>query len=176
MLDALKKKLLGEAPETVAEQTEAVVEAATQTIEQSLSTDLQTSLAQVEELNAALLAKDSLLAELNSKLEALSEFAAQAEAHAEALRVDAENKALAEKREKLANVIGAQNPKFDAVFAPLAGLEASAFDVVISAMAASFEAEAKSEMFTETGVSGEAEVKAEDTSLNITKFLKKNRK
>lgn len=170
MIKALQKVLGGSAQEEV-------LESDTQTVEQSLSADLQTALAQVEELNAALLAKDSLLAELNSKLEALSEFAAQAEAHAEALRVEAENKALAEKREKLANVIGAQNPKFDAVFAPLAGLEASAFDVVISAMAASFEAEAKSEMFTETGVSGEAEAKPaaqeESAEMRIIKQLAK---
>lgn len=176
MLDALKKKLLGEAPETVAEQAEAVVEAATQNIEHSLATDLQGALAQVEQLNAALLAKDSLLAELNSKLEALSEFAAQAEAAAEALRVDAVNKALEVKREKLANVIGSQNPGFDATFAAISNLDDASFDVVVGGFAASFAKEAESELFNEVGVSGEAEVKAEDTSLNITKYLKKNRK
>ena len=114
-----QKKLLGDKPdEQLAEVAEEVVtEAVTQNVEQSLATDLQSALSQVEELNAALQAKDSLLAELNSKLEALSEFAAKAEAHAEALRVEAEQKALAEKREKLANVIGADNPKLDAVFA-----------------------------------------------------------
>lgn len=179
MLDALKKKLLGDKPdEQLAEVAEEVVtEAVTQNVEQSLATDLQSALSQVEELNAALQAKDSLLAELNSKLEALSEFAAKAEAHAEALRVEAEQKALAEKREKLANVIGADNPKLDAVFAPLAALEASAFDVVISAMAASFEAEASSEMFKEVGVSGEAEVKPaaqnESAEMRIIKQLAK---
>ena len=176
MLDALKKKLLGEAPETVAEQAEVVVEAATQNIEQSLATDLQGALAQVEQLNATLQERESVIVALNSKLEALSEFAAQAEAAAEAIRVTAENKALEVKREKLANVIGSQNPGFDATFAAISNLDDASFDVVVGGFAASFAKEAESELFNEVGVSGEAEVKAEDTSLNITKYLKKNRK
>lgn len=177
MLDALKKTLLGKAPEQQAAVVSAVVEAATQNVEQSLATDLQAALAQVEELNAALSAKDGLVAELNSKLETLSEFAAKAEAHAEALRVEAENKAIAEKKEKLANVIGAQNAGFDTTFSAISSLDASAFDVVISAMAASFKAEAQSEMFKEVGVSGEAEAKPaaqeESAEMRIIKQLAK---
>ena len=175
MIKALQKVLGGKQDEQLEGAVDQSVEAAdATTVEQSLAQDLQGALAQVESLNAALLAKDTLVAELNSKLEQLSEFAAQAEAAAEALRVEAEQKALAEKREKLANVIGAENPGFEATFAAISGLDAEAFQTVVSGFAASFAKEAESVMFTQIGVSGSAEPVASDAPLNIKKYLKKN--
>ena len=174
MLKELKKVFSGNQDEQLEEAVEQTVEAATPNIEQSLATDLQEALAQVESLNAALLAKDTLVAELNSKLEQLSVFAEQAEAAATALRVEAENKALAEKREKLANVIGADNPGFESTFAAISGLNAEAFETVVSGFAASFAKEAESPMFSQIGVSGNAEPAATDAPLNIKKYLKKN--
>lgn len=173
MLKELKKVFSGKQDEQLEEVVDQVVEAAdATTVEQSLAQDLQGALAQVESLNAALLAKDSLVAELNSKLEQLSEFAAQAEAAAEALRVEAETKALADKREKLANVIGADNPGFDATFSAISSLNAEAFDTVVSGFAASFAKEAESKMFTQIGVSGEAEKKADAESAEM-KIIRK---
>ena len=172
MIKALQKVLGGKQDEQLEEAVEQPVEAVTPTVEQSLAQDLQGALAQVESLNAALLAKDTLVAELNSKLEQLSEFAAQAEAAAEALRVEAEQKALAEKREKLANVIGAENPGFEATFAAISGLDAEAFQTVVSGFAASFAKEAESVMFKQMGVSGEAEKKADTESAEM-KILRK---
>ena len=157
MKDALKKLLAGKAP--VAQEQEPAGAVAS-SVESALAGDLQAALSQVESLNQLLQERESVVAEMTAKLESLSAYAEQAEAAAEALRVEAENKALEVKREKLAAVIGAQNPGFEATFAAISGLEEAAFQTVVDGFAASFKAESKTEMFTEVGVSGEADQKA----------------
>jgi hypothetical protein len=54
---------------------------------------------------------------------------------------------------KLSSVVGSD--KADATFEAIKGLEDVTFDAVLAAMAASFEKEATTELFQETGLSGE---------------------
>lgn len=137
-----------------------------------------TLLAQLAEANEMLTANQDTIATLNSnianmaneiegykqKLESLQQYAEEAEAKALAAAEEMKAKELADKKAQLADVIGADNPGFDKTFAALEGLNAEAFNVVLSGFKASFEAEAKSEMFTEVGLSGEAEPKTEEES------------
>lgn len=163
MLDALKQKLT--------KKLEVVVDtpSLSNAIETQLGEQLQEALSQLEQ-------KESVIAELTSKLEALSQYAAAAEAASEALKVEAANKALNERKEQLANIMGADNPKLDEEFNLIKSLDQAVFDLVIKSKQEAAEALDKSEMFNEIGVSGEAELIDDSKTLNITKFLKKAKK
>ena len=163
MLDALKQKLT--------KKLEVVVDtpSLSHAIETQLGEQLQEVLSQLEQ-------KESVIAELTSKLEALSQYAAAAEAASEALKVEAANKALNERKEQLANIMGADNPKLDEEFNLIKSLDQAVFDLVIKSKQEAAEALDKSEMFNEIGVSGEAELIDDSKTLNITKFLKKAKK
>lgn len=163
MKDALRK-LLGAKPEEQLEQNDKPKEALTVAVDvmgleqmNELSTQLAELAGTVEQLNSVVAEKDSLIATLNGKLESLSAFAAEAEAKAEALRVEAQEKAVAIRKEMLANVIGSANPGFNSTFEAIASLDDAAFETVVGGFAASFAKEAESVMFKEIGVSGEAE-------------------
>jgi hypothetical protein len=171
MLDALKKKLMGDKPtESLEEVQEAVVEAiSTEATSPDLSAQLADALSVVESLNAVIAEKESLLAELAGKVEQLSQFAEAAEAQAKALREEAEAKAVAAKQEMLADVIGKDNPGFATTFEAIKGLDEAAFSVVVAGFKASFAKEAESVMFKEVGVGGEAEVVEEDATMSILK-------
>lgn len=174
MLKELKKVFGGKQEEQLEEVVATVVEA-NMNIEQSLGAELQEALSQIETLNAVLAEKETLLAEMASKLEALSSFAAEAEARAEAIAKEAKAKELADKKAMLAEVIGADNPNLDNTFAAIEGLDASAFSVVVEGFKASLAKEAESPSFTQQSVSGEAEVKAESSALNISNFIQKKK-
>ena len=163
MLDALKQKLT--------KKLEVVVDtpSLSNTIETQLGEQLQEVLSQLEQ-------KESVIVELTSKLEALSQYAAAAEAASEALKVEAANKVLNERKEQLANIMGADNPKLDEEFNLIKSLDQAVFDLVIKSKQEAVEALDKSEMFNEIGVSGEAELIDDSKTLNITKFLKKAKK
>ena len=163
MLDALKQKL--------AKKLEGAVEAPSlsNTVETQLGEQLQEALSQLEQ-------KESVIVELTSKLEALSQYAAAAEAASEALKVEAANKVLNERKEQLANIMGADNPKLDEEFNLIKSLDQAVFDLVIKSKQEAAEALDKSEMFNEIGVSGEAELIDDSKTLNITKFLNKAKK
>lgn len=167
MLDALKKAVgIQEAKEQV-----APVEAQQDLTNLGVNEQLQEALNEI-------ITKDAALQELNVKLgdmakeiegykeqlSALQEFAKEAEAKALAAAEEMKAKELADKKAQLAEVIGADNPDFDKTFAALEGLNSEAFSVVLNGFKASFEAEAKSPMFNEVGVSGEAEMKDETES------------
>lgn len=151
-----------------------------------------TNLGVNEQLQVALneiITKDAALQELNVKLgdmakeiegykeqlSALQEFAKEAEAKALAAAEEMKAKELADKKQMLADVIGGDNPGFDTTFAAIANLEGEAFNVVVNGFKAAFEKESQSAMFTEIGVSGEAEPDAE-AGLNIKKFINKKTK
>lgn len=163
MLKALQKALSGSKPEEqLTEAVEVVVEASTQSVEQSLAVQLQEAIGVVEQLNAVIAEKDISLAELLAKVESLSAYAEKAEAEAKALAEQAKMKEVESRKEKLASVIGSENPGFDATFAAVSSLDEANFNVVVDAMAAARKAEADSEMFKQVGVSGEAETKPDD--------------
>lgn len=175
MLDALKKAFKGDAPEEKLEEAIINVEAASLEVSTSLSTQLQEVLGQVEQLNSVIAEKDALLATMASKLEELSSYAAEAEAKAAEVVAQAKAKELADKRAKLADVIGADNAGLDTTFAAISGLDTESFNTVVSGFAASFAKEAESVMFKEIGVAGEAEVIPEATGLNVLKYLTKKK-
>lgn len=149
-----------------------------------------TLLAQLAEANEMLTANQDIIATLNGnianmaneiegykqKLDSLQQYADEAEAKAIAAAEEMKAKELADKREQLADVIGKDNPGFDKTFAALEGLNSEAFSVVLNGFKASFEAEAKSPMFNEVGVSGEAEIKPEEKGLNVKKHIQKKNK
>ena len=163
MLDVLKQKLTKKLE--VAVDTPSL----SHTIETQLGEQLQEVLSQLEQ-------KESVIVELTSKLEALSQYAAAAEAASEALKVEAANKVLNERKEQLANIMGADNPKLDEEFNLIKSLDQAVFDLVIKSKQEAVEALDKSEMFNEIGVSGEAELIDDSKTLNITKFLNKAKK
>jgi len=134
-----------------------------------------------EQLTVALdeiVAKDNMLGEFTAKFDTMAKeiegykeqlanlqsYADEAQAKALAAAEELKAKELSDKREQLADVIGKDNPGFDVTFAALQSLNAEAFGVVLSGFKASFETEAKGAMFNEVGISGEAEVKAEEES------------
>lgn len=170
MLDALKKAV-GIQPKEDMEQIAPVIEAKQMNVETSLAEQLQVSLDEI-------VAKDNMLSEFTTKIDALAKeidgykeqlaslqsYADEAQAKALAAAEELKAKELADKREQLADVIGKDNPGFDTTFAALESLNAEAFGVVLQGFKASFEAEAKSLMFNEVGVSGEAELKDETES------------
>lgn len=183
MLEALKKAFGNEPKKEILEQAAPI-------IEEGLI-DL-TQLDINEQLNVALneiIAKDITLAELGTqlsgmakeiedykeKLAALQDFAAEAEARAMAAAEEMKAKEVADKKQQLADVIGADNAGFDTTWQAVAGLEGEAFNVVLNGFKASFAKEAESVYFTEVGVSGEAEPVAE-TGLKLNKHLPKKTK
>jgi chromosome segregation ATPase len=179
VLDALKKKLLGDTTQEkqLEEVQEAVVEASEAPLAQmnELSSQLAELAGTVETLNSVIAEKDALLAELNGKIAELSVFADEAQARAEAVAAEAKAKEVESRKEMLAAVIGADNPGFDTTFAAIGALDDAAFSVVVEGFRASFAKEADSIMFKELGVSGEAEKLSSETGLNIKKFLPKKK-
>lgn len=157
MLQALKRVLGKDQQEP---EMDNKVEDALASVEALAQPDLSAQLSQALE---KITAQDGLINELKSKLEQYSSIAQQAEAEAEALRIEAEQKAIQAKREKLADVLGKDNPEFESVFAATSALPDEAFDVVVSGFAKSFAKQAESEMFNEVGVSGEAQMKPEES-------------
>lgn len=180
MLDALKKAV-GMQPKEDMEQIAPVEESMT-----NMTTEVfgsEALLVQLSEANELLAANQNTIATMakeidgyKEQLASLQQYAQEAEAKAIAAAEEMKAKELADKREQLADVIGKDNPGFDTTFAALEGLNAEAFGVVLNGFKASFEAEAKSPMFNEVGVSGEAEIKPEEKGLNVKKYVTKKTK
>lgn len=178
MLEALRKKLAGsnqqeqlEEGQTLKSQKGFAIDVVSLEQMNELSTQLAELAGTVEELNSVIATKDALLAELNGKLEQLSGYAAEAEARAEAIAAEAKAKEEAERKQMLADVIGADNPGFDSTYSAIASLDAASFSVVVEGFKASFAKEAESPMFNEVGVAGEADVKEESSALNIRNYI-----
>lgn len=170
MLDALKKKLVavvsGEALEDkqeqeVLESVENVDVAAS--VEEVLAERLETSVGAVEELTSLLAQKDSLLAELGEQVQHFKQLAEDAHAKLEAVVADTKAKEVADRKTKLGDVIGSENPKFNEIFAAVESLNEEAFGSVLAGFQAAFEAEKQNVFFKEVGASGEAVAKAEES-------------
>lgn len=135
----------------------------TEEMEMTQVNEVMAQLAEAQELitqkDAALANVESQMQELASKLAQFEAAAQEAEAKAEAVKKAAEMAAMQARKEKLAEVIGADNPSLDATFEAVKSLDSEAFNVVVAGFAAKFVQESQGDMFKETGVSGEAEAK-----------------
>lgn len=183
MLEALKKafgdkpkeKLEQDAPE---QESQSDIQLAGETFAEQLNTALDMLAVNEEtiaELNVNLSNMANEIEDYKQQLAALKVYADEAEAKAVAAAEEMKAKELADKKQMLADVIGGDNPGFDVTFAAIANLEGEAFNVVVNGFKAAFEKESQSTMFTEIGVSGEAEPVAE-AGLNIKKFINKKTK
>lgn len=149
--------------------------AATEKVEavdlEGIASKLEASEKQVETLMADILAKDSLIEELNGKIEAVKEFATQMEAAAEVAKLEAEAKELADRKQQLADVMGSESPDLEAEFEIVKGLNADVFNLVLKSKVEAKEALAKSDLFKEVGASGsgDSNVQAESATARLLK-------
>ena len=125
--------------------------------------------AQLASLQEQFAAKELEMADVVAKFDAVvAEKAATEEAlataieHAQQLEAAAKDLAdkqladkLAKRKELIVATVG--ETKADATFEAVKALDDAAFDTVVSALALSVEKEAKSEMFTETGITAEVD-------------------
>ena len=160
MRDAFKKffAVNSAQPAASAEQEKEVVEM-TKTTEanaQAAATTIAELTASLEQANATLATKEKLFAEMSTKFEQATSALNASEAAQATLAEQIAAKATAERTSKLSAVIGAV--KAPAMTASLSALDDAAFDLVVSSMSANLSAEEKSSMFTEKGVSADAEV------------------
>ena len=128
--------------------------------------------ASLEQANATLASKDSVFAEMTSKIEQMTAALAASETATAELAAQAEAKVQSERTAKLAVVIG--TVKAPEMTASLKGLDDAAFDLVVSSMSANLTEEAKSAMFTETGVAAEAAAPAEEKPVHFNTYIKKD--
>jgi hypothetical protein len=166
--------------EVVASTLNVVVEASTSEV-QAVLAESQAALAALQEQftafkteaeTAAAQAAESLSAAV-AEAASLKEQLATLVAEKQALIADASAKKLAERKEKIVAAVG--TAKADAVMAATETLNDEAFAAVVSAMAASFDAEAGTEMFKETGITAEADATkvSEQKVVHFNQFIKK---
>jgi len=160
MLDALKKAVGMQENKGVV----TPIEASQDLTNLNLAEQLNVALGELTASNANLANMAKEIDGYKEQLASLQEYADKAKAEAVAAAEELKAKELADKKAQLADVIGQDNPGFDTTFAALQELNAEAFGVVLNGFKASFKAEAESALFNEVGVSGEAEVKAEEES------------
>lgn len=141
---------------------------------QAAATTIAELTASLEQATATLATKEKLFAEMSTKFEQATAALNASEAAQKTLAEQMAAKATAERTAKLSAVIG--TVKAPAMTASLSALDDTAFDLVVSSMSANLSAEAKSAMFTETGVSADAEVPAEDEKpVSFSKFTPKTK-
>lgn len=142
MLEKLRKSLTGETAN--ADLSAQLAELTTQF--ENVQSNLENAVITITELTSE---KENLLAQLAQLEEANKELSEKAKA----IEEKALEEKLAARKAKLSSVVGSD--KADATFEAIKGLEDATFDAVLAAMAASFEKEATTELFQETGLSGE---------------------
>lgn len=158
MLDAIKKKL-GISPaatEAVADATESlnlVVDASAVSTELSvMRTEFEAGITKrTSEFEAA---RDAL-AEMTVNFETAQAALNALSAEKAELAISAETAKTSARKAKVVMAIGTE--KADGLMLATQGLEDAAFDAVISALAGSVDAEAKTSLFTESGVEAEAD-------------------
>ena len=161
MKDIFKKFFAGSPAQQAAEaaHTEEVTNMTTSTDQANLATDnpavaeLTANLASVTEAMATM---QNSFNELTAKYEQGQTLLATMEADKVSLVEAAKAKTVASRTEKLTAVLGTE--KTPSVLAALSGLDDATFATVLGTYAASYEAEAKSAMFTEAGISAETKV------------------
>lgn len=171
MLDAIRKKFSKLAQANTQEEI-----VTTMTTEKDQAAELVTDnttaelTAQLSNVTEAMTALQGNFAALQSKYDlATAALAQSAEAQA-TLVANAKAAVLTARTEKLSAIMGdVQGPK---TAASLESLDDEAFAVVLSSYAANFEAESKSEMFSEKGVAAEAApVVEEDVTTRLAASL-----
>lgn len=139
MLDALKKKLQGE------------VNSELQTKFDALQAEFEGYKATAEELLEAANAEND---ELKAKLASVEDLIAKAEAEKEAAEKAALEAKLNARKEKVVAAVGTD--RADGLLAATESLTDEQFEAVVSSLAVSASAEAKSKMFVEQGAAVEA--------------------
>ena len=152
-------KAEGEGTGTVVEQTveqasvESVVEAVVDTVTVALEVDTEAVQAALSEATAKLEDLSAQFAELNSKYEGAIAALSALEAEKAKMVADALAAKLAARKERVELAIGTD--KAAGLLAATENLSDDAFEAVVSALTGSVDAEAKTELFTEVGQSGE---------------------
>lgn len=150
--------------EAVVEAVEHVVEAVTEGVTQTLELTVDTSAVQTEldamkaEFDGVKAGFESVIAELTGKLEAAEAALAAVAAEKAELVAKAAAVKLAARKEKVIAAIGTD--RADALMAATEGLDDAQFSAVVSAMAVATDAETKSPLFNEVGVTAEADAAA----------------
>lgn len=142
MLEKLRKSLTGETAN--ADLSAQLAELTAQF--ENVQSNLENAVITITELTSE---KENLLAQLTQLEEANKELSEKTKA----IEEKALEEKLAARKAKLSSVVGSD--KADATFEAIKGLEDVTFDAVLAAMAASFEKESTTELFQETGLSGE---------------------
>jgi septal ring factor EnvC (AmiA/AmiB activator) len=117
----------------------------------------------VASMSENLEATNKALEEATAKLAAVAEEKATVEAAALQAKMDA-------RMAKIVETVG--DVKATALMEATKELNDVAFDAVLGAMATNMEAEAKSELFTETGVDAQAKPQEEKKPVHFNKFIK----
>lgn len=156
MLDHLKKYFSSKEGNPVAsatQQEKETVEMANTNLP-DVSGELSEMAATVATLEANLAELQGSFAELNTKYtEAIAKLADAEAAKASLLAASATAK-LAARKEKLEFAVGTE--KADALLSALEGVDDAAFESVVSSLTMNLDAESKSKMFAENGVTAEA--------------------
>lgn len=127
---------------------------------------------QLAKLQAELTEQASLLADALAKVAEFEAAANEAKAQAEAAAREAAEMKIAQRKVALGNVIGSENPSFDAIFGAVAALDDAAFDAFVGAHVMRNEQEAQSDGFKEVGFSVDPkDVKMEEASISETERI-----
>lgn len=165
MLDGLKKKL-GIVPNEQ-QPVEAVTDKLEVTLNVTETEEFKTLLSQFEEQTAQLQVAQDQISALQTSLEQFAEAKAQAEADAIKTKMEARMASLSKDvgDERAAKVLAATE-----------GMDDASFEAIASALKMSAVEEAKSEMFTEQGVSAEAPATAQPAHFNTVIKNKQGKK
>lgn len=159
MLNAIKKKFFNVASATSQEVT--MVEPQTEQPQAAVpnTAELSALVAQMASQSDALLAVQTQFAELTSKYEGAVAALAEIEQAKADLIAEAKTKQLAARKVKVEATIG--TAKSDAILAATESMDDAAFETIVSAFAVSLATESQSAMFTEAGVSAEADLEVD---------------
>ena len=173
MLNHLKKYFTSQEDNNVAEATnhEENVEMTTNTEQLSAVESNAELVAELATQASALATLQESFAELNNKYTEAAAKLAEVEAAKASLVAEAAAAKLAARKEKLELAVG--DVKAAALLTTLEGLDDSAFSLVVDSMTVNLDAEAKSALFVEAGVTAEA---AEIKPTHFKDYIKKGNK
>lgn len=166
MLDYLKKFYKPASAETQEEVEMTEIEKATLAAAEQKTAELTVAL---NTATATLTEKETAFAELSAKLEAAQAALNASEEAKAALAAEAATKRLEARTAAIEAAVG--DGKAEALLAATDKMDDEQFNTIVSAMAASFDAEAKTTMFNEQGAAAETVVDVKPTHFN--QFIKK---
>ena len=144
MLEKFLKKATGQDEALAATQVEQMAQ---------MSEMLETANGMIAQLESDVAEKVASLQDALAKIAEFEAVANEAKAVAEAAAKEAAEMKMEQRKVQLADVIGAENPSFGAIFGAIQQIDDAAFDVIVGGYKQQFEAEAKSPMFNEVGYS-----------------------